>query len=97
MCDVTVQNFLLCFKIGKLNKTYLQGRQSSVEISSTTSTFRGRAHRVYNKTKIQIFEMNMTFISSHDEKKMKYTFLASLDKINGIFITKICISSIYNY
>ena len=50
--------------------------------------------------------MNMPFISSREAKKiknisfvasplMKYAFFASLDEINGIFIPKIWISSIY--
>ena len=37
--------YLGCFIIGKLNKTYLQGRRSLVEISSTTSTLRGHTER----------------------------------------------------
>ena len=46
---------------------------------------------VYNKKKIQIFGMNMPFISSREATLplMKYAFLASLYEINGIFITKI--------
>ena len=53
---------------------------------------------VYNKKKIQIFGMNMPFITSCEARKcisfmalplMKYAFFASLDEINGIFIPKI--------
>ena len=51
---------------------------------------------VYNKKKIQIFGMNMPFISSREARKrifhswlMKYAFFASLDEINPIFIPKI--------
>ena len=54
---------------------------------------------VYNKKKIQIFGMNMPFISSREAKKMyisfvalllmKYAFFASLDEINDVFIPKI--------
>ena len=51
----------------------------------------------YNKREIQIFVMNMPFISSHEARKsiflasplMKYTFFASLNEINGIIILKI--------
>ena len=54
---------------------------------------------VYNKKKIQIFVMNMTFISSREVKNlyisfmasplMKYIFFTSLDEIKVIFMTKI--------
>ena len=61
---------------------------------------------VYNKKKIQVFVVNMTFISSREVKKMyisfvpsalmKYTFFfTSLDEIKVIFIPNIWISSMY--
>ena len=51
---------------------------------------------VYNKKKIQIFVMNIPFISSREASQlMKYALFASLNEINGIFIPKNWISSIY--
>ena len=48
---------------------------------------------VYIEKKIQIFVINMPFISSREARNvyflMKYAFFASLDEINGIFIPKI--------
>ena len=45
---------------------------------------------VYNKKKIQIFGMNMPFISSREASPlMKYAFFTLLDEINGILIPKI--------
>ena len=48
---------------------------------------------VYNKKKIQIFGMNMPFISSSEAKNVYFAtheiiIFASLDEINGIFIPK---------
>ena len=60
---------------------------------------------VCNKKKIQFFVMNMPFISSREARKCIFHswlrhswnmhFFASLDEINGIFIPKNWISSIY--
>ena len=49
---------------------------------------------VHIKKKIQIFVVNMTFISSHEMEKvffilMKQTFFTSVDEIKVIFTTKI--------
>ena len=58
------------------------------------------------KKKIQIFGMNMPFISSREAIKvyfihgspfMKYAFFASLDDMNGIFILKISVTSLGSY
>ena len=47
---------------------------------------------VYNEKRIQIFGMNMPFISSREARIlhyiMKYAFFTALE-INGIFISKI--------
>ena len=60
---------------------------------------------VYNKKKIQMFVVNMTFISSHEVKKCIFHsclrhswnihFFTSLDEIKVIFTPNIWISSIY--
>ena len=60
---------------------------------------------VYNKKKIQMFVVNMTFISSREVKKCIFHsclrhswnihFLTSLDEIKVIFTPNIWISSIY--
>ena len=60
---------------------------------------------LHNKKKIQIFVMDMTFISSREVKElcisfvappfMKYIFFTSFDEIKVIFMTKISISSMY--
>ena len=60
---------------------------------------------VYNKKKIQMFVVNMTFISSREVKKCIFHsclrhswnihFFTSLDEIKVIFTTNIWISSIY--
>ena len=62
---------------------------------------------VYNKKKIQMFVVNMTFISSREVKKCIFHsclrhswnihFFTSLDEIKVIFTPNIWISSIYYY
>ena len=95
--------------VTKQNKTWTSWRQGTklrVRLSLANARFASRIESdVYNKKKIQMFVVNMTFISSREVKKCTFHsclrhswnvhFFTSLDEIKVIFTPNIWISSIY--
>ena len=95
--------------VTKQNKTWTSWRQGTklrVRLSLANARFASRIESdVYNKKKIQMFVVNMTFISSREVKKCIFHpclrhswnvhFFTSLDEIKVIFTPNIWISSIY--
>ena len=93
--------------VTKQNKTWTSWRQGTklrVRLSLANARFASRIESdVYNKKKIQMFVVNMTFISSREVKKCIFHeclrhswnihFFTSLDEIKVIFTPNIWISS----